>query len=359
MNRNQVFLHIGTHKTGTTTIQNTLFKHSEELKKEKIIFLGRYKPEITDLSESSNYSSVAFNHLKKSILDDINKYNGFKDHKFIISNEKLSGNKAIGYKNTEFVAKHLRKILKDQDFDTKVIVYFRRQDDFLESLYSQRIYNGSSQSFEQFLNSLDKDSFSWELVANSYAKHFGREKIVVKRYHEEFLPYPNSLIREIGTVLESDFLQSYKTNNTYNNGYTNSALRLIKEVNAHLTQDELRSIKKLLRQGNNKKVFDNYTLLNFSQRQFILNQYKESNSTVAKNFLGLESGDLFPDIEKNIFIEPQEKIDETDILLNFSLAIHHLYQNAEKLDSRVKLLEKKKTFSEKLINKMRKIFRFA
>src|SRR5690625_1455339 len=73
---------------------------------------------------------------------------------YILSNEKFAGDKMVGYKNTPVIAETVFKALEPLDVNVKIIVFLRRQDDFLESTYAQRIYSGSTLTFEEFLKTL-------------------------------------------------------------------------------------------------------------------------------------------------------------------------------------------------------------
>lgn len=356
MQKNQLFLHIGTHKTGTTTIQQTLIANAGELKKENIIYLGKYKPDIIEIAENHNLSDEVTSRLKRDIRDDIQQYEGQSNLSFIITNEKLAGDKRSGYKNSGDVAAQLKNVFQGLDLDVKVVVYFRRHDDFLESLYSQRIYNGSPLTFDEFIQSFDETSFSWQQVADSYAEHFGKENIIVRRYYKEFLPELDSIIHDFGNVIDSHTLKNFVGNQSYNMGYTNSALRLIGLLEDHLEYEELRSIKKLLRKGIQKDIFEKYALLNYEQRKKILDWYQKSNEAVARQYLGIDSGNLFPEIEDEYKRDQKKGVDQKEMAVNFAVAFHHLYQTTNSLEARIKKLEHTKTLLQKIVGKIRRAF---
>ncbi|WP_234571687.1 hypothetical protein [Rhodohalobacter sp. 614A] len=356
MSKNTLFLHIGTHKTGSTTIQKTLEVDSNF--EDDIIYLGRHKQPIIQIAEENNASESVVDELTSLIESGLAPYKDRSGLKFILSNEKLAGDKRDGYKNSGYVAKHLKNILDDFNLDVKVVVYFRRQDDFVESLFSQRIYNGSAYTFQQFIDRLDNESFSWKQVADSFAQHFGKENILVRRYHQEFLPQLDSIIHDFGKTIGSELLQKYSGEKTYNEGYTNSALKVIELVNPHLDRARQKSIKKLLRKQEQRSAFNKYSLFKPEQRKEFLDHYSESNAGLAKEYLGIQSGVLFPPIESDYSRKKNNgEVDEVDIAVNFSLAFHHLYQETKRLNQRIKELEERPTFSQKVVRKLKRLLK--
>lgn len=356
MAKNTLYLHIGTHKTGSTMIQKTL-EDERNFKDEGIVYLDRYKPPVIEISERGHNNTEVLNNFIKKIAADIEPYANSKNLKFIISNEKLAGNKRIGYKNALDVAGSMKNILGNFDWEIKVVVYFRRQDDFIESLYSQRIYNGSPETFQNFIDQLDERSFCWEDVADAYAEHFGKENILVRRYHRQYLPHLDSIIQDFGKTIESSALQEFRDESSYNEGFSNSALKVIELINPHLDREKQKSIKKLFRKEDQKRAFHTYALFSYDQRTELLERYEESNARLAKKYLGIESGKLFPQIEEEYKQQANAEVNNQDLSVNFALAFHHLYTETKALNDRISRLEEQQTTSEKIIRKLNRIFK--
>src|SRR5690625_7783419 len=100
---------------------------------------------------------------------------------YILSNEKFAGDKMVGYKNTPVIAETVFKALEPLDVNVKIIVFLRRQDDFLESTYAQRIYSGSTLTFEEFFKNFDTSHFHWDELVDSYADR-SEERSVGKEF---------------------------------------------------------------------------------------------------------------------------------------------------------------------------------
>jgi len=94
--------------------------------------------------------------------------------------------------------KRIREIFKD--FNVKIIVYLRRQDEYLISGYYQGIKTGSvSSSFDEYLQQIDDTHVSHNFkLLKVYSDIFGYENIEVKTFAKDIF-YKNRLI--------DDFLQ--------------------------------------------------------------------------------------------------------------------------------------------------------
>jgi hypothetical protein len=130
--RKRIVIHIGTHKTGTTTIQKSLALAKSQLLSKGILYPDTTRDpfphhekhnSVVKAVRSKNYDAMSTE--KKHLLDEFEKSNC---HTMVISEEGLSELKSC---ITDFF-----DLFKD-DFDLTVICYLRRQDYFAESLYNQ------------------------------------------------------------------------------------------------------------------------------------------------------------------------------------------------------------------------------
>jgi len=130
MEKPRFYIHIGTHKTGSTAIQQLLNKNKYLLRENGYVYLRDLEEKFQTLKMSTKIDTDVITLFKKELANSCkrNKSN-IPDHRFIISSEGFSGNPLIGYKNAGIVAEHLYQIT--DDFDVYVIVYLRRQDDFI------------------------------------------------------------------------------------------------------------------------------------------------------------------------------------------------------------------------------------
>jgi hypothetical protein len=292
--KSKLYIHIGVQKTGSTLLQKILDDHKPELKKERIYYLGRYREIAREFRVITENDPKLNNILQKAIIKDLTDINNTGFATYVISNEKFAGNKMTGYNNTEVIARSLHEITEKLDLDVYIIVYIRRQDDFIESTYQQKIFSGDTYTFDEFLDLFDTTAFNWHSLLQSYAGIFGKEKILVRRYHKTFLPDIYSLPREFGQIIGSNFLKKYQSSRTENTGITRDVLEILRITNSFLAEEDMRDLRELLTLDNYKNAYQAYSFFKPEERMEFLSRYEKTNELVAREFFNDASGTLFP-----------------------------------------------------------------
>lgn len=167
-------LHIGTYKTGTTSIQNTLYCNTEVLLKKGINYLGHN-------GGCSPKNGRQFFH-NKLTQTELSKYLSSQEGDVhIYSNECLWDSKLLRNK--------LIPVISDSSLYSKIIVvgYLRKQSNFIESFYKQEQGFGkrwaaglSPQEFYKGLSSQGTlDIYS---TLSFFSDAFGRSSMLIKPY---------------------------------------------------------------------------------------------------------------------------------------------------------------------------------
>jgi hypothetical protein len=201
MSKKQLFIHVGYPKTGTTTLQNSLFKNHSELE-----YLND-KIDFQIFKEIRGSSSISFNSNFKNLTKDIVKHIKLSSkEKFIISNESFTSTamhygKVKRYNKSELIIfpdsitvirnlNFLKEEIKDL-VDVHILVCLRNQLDFLKTYYAQeynRFYsiNKETNTFEKFIDFSLKnegnfmlESINYYNIVKNYSFYFGKEKIHV------------------------------------------------------------------------------------------------------------------------------------------------------------------------------------
>ncbi|HDL01809.1 MAG TPA: hypothetical protein ENH23_06210 [candidate division Zixibacteria bacterium] len=226
MNKSRLYIHIGTHKTGSTAIQHFL-RQNDVLLRTKGFFCLQGLKEFKTLITSKEVNNKIITRCKKELESRVKQTKQKNtDQCFILSREGFSGNPLIGYKNAGIVAKRLSQITTN--FDVYIIVYLRRQDGFVESMYTQQIHEGESYTFQSFLYSLPAFSFNWKHLLTCYSEYFGKENIIVRQYDKFFLPEPDSLLVDFCQILGIDIQNTafHDESSKPNRGYSIDALEI-------------------------------------------------------------------------------------------------------------------------------------
>jgi len=181
MHKNKLILHIGTHKTGTTSIQNVLESSKDKLKDFGFLYPQTNREPWPNLTKHCSVFEAAINndtsvaeYERKILLDEFNDSNC---HTMILSEEGLS-------KNEKCFSDFFKTFKKD--FEISVICYLRRQDFFIESMYNQFVREAKreSRTITQFvgLNKMQDWMNYYEMIEKwkNIADH-----IMIRNFDEE------------------------------------------------------------------------------------------------------------------------------------------------------------------------------
>jgi hypothetical protein len=148
----KLVLHIGTHKTATTSIQATLAKSRKNLRKAGIWYPA-YSEVFSDMSDHQAHLGLA-----KGLMSDSRRFTPERVARFfevlhqkavaakdvdtvLISSEPFYrgkvGDEGTYWTKRERYVRNVRSVIPFDD--TQVVIVLRRQDDYLESLYNEHV----------------------------------------------------------------------------------------------------------------------------------------------------------------------------------------------------------------------------
>ena len=195
-----LYIHIGCPKTATTSIQYFCNENKEILSKNGIyfpIFEQKYK----DVNPYRNgHFLIAHQYDSNGKINTLDEHRIFRfnmDHiiyMFSKYNNILLSDESIWH-STHFFKKDLWEILRKESlksaFKIKIIVYLRRQDAALNSMWNQKIKKSKqrfrSMSWEEFINTTPPAIYlDYEEGLNEIASELGSENIIVRRYGKKY-----------------------------------------------------------------------------------------------------------------------------------------------------------------------------
>lgn len=141
---NEVYIHLGLHKTATTFLQKYFFKiYSKEC---GYIDIRKKTPLFLEYILHSN--DLDFDYTKAQELFKNEAYRDKNSSKIItLSDEQFCGSPWNNAKDRKRYLDRLNSVFSD----AKYIIVFRRQEDIVHSLYLQYIKSGGTTTFTQFL----------------------------------------------------------------------------------------------------------------------------------------------------------------------------------------------------------------
>ena len=178
--RRTLYLHIGSHRTGTTSIQRFLLKNFATLTKRGYLYpyqVSRHIKLINELFSGKRTVKDA----AQNLTERADRWGSV--HSIVLSDEDISTRR-----DPALLAAF------QKDFDVKVVFFIRRQDLWLESWYFQNIkwqWNPelSHCTFEQFL--AHRDTFHW-IHYNRYIARlealFGAENVHLAMFETPQMP---------------------------------------------------------------------------------------------------------------------------------------------------------------------------
>ena len=206
-------IHIGTRKTGTTSIQEFLRKNKSVLSSNGTHILDynslnqyefalaadvshnlRYYVEKLSRTDSYNFSEFSNNFFNK-LKQEINSLPPNIDHVVVSAEDcSLLDNISIRYMKEKL----------DCIFDEiKVIGYFRRQDKYVSSNVTTALRSGFSVDFDNILHTNDINHLYYNKIMNEWAKNFGAENITCR-------------IFEKNKLVEQDLIKDFSLNTNIN-----------------------------------------------------------------------------------------------------------------------------------------------
>lgn len=362
-----IYLHIGMPKTGTTSIQKFLSDNEKVLEQHGICFPdfglrysrvgerrnGHFLSKIK-ISNSGDFMENAAYANYQTVLTQLSKLSQSYD-RIILSDEGLWRNKG----DSPAFWKKFKGDLGEKGLSLRVLVYLRRQDNFVQSIYRQKIKRFKTNlSFHSFLEDFNEvyplDYYSY---MNMLSDCIGRENLIIRVYEKE--QYQGE-----AHDLFSDYLNIFDL--SLSDGFE------IKEQACNLSLDdtrlELRRALSPLPKPYKDKVLMN-ALYSFpedepspegsiktsffkpGEQSAYLNNFSESNARLAKEFLGREDGALF--YSNKGMDDPEYSVD-TEALIAETIFLYG--RSVQLLEEEVKALREDVLFY-RLKRKLRHIFR--
>lgn len=315
-----VYLHIGTSKTGTTALQKFMRKNEEEMKKQGYCY-PLMKLGIQALYRDRNAQFLIYESIhEKRKKDETSaqhelrvKENGYRQ---VAEAAKKYDNIVLSDEQIWYKAKKEENFWKEMvgEFrkigcEVKVIVYLRRQDLLVQSLWNQNVkmFRKTALSFEECVDSDYFDYFPLDYYEHLKVieKDVGKENMIVRPYERgRFGGSENSIFSDffesIGLTLTDKFTkEGIKTNFSLEGNYV-EIKRLMNGVPEYramrdfMARPVLNGSTYFTLRGENEKT----NMFTYEGQVAFLKRYEESNNKVAEEYLGRRGEPLFYDSVK-------------------------------------------------------------
>lgn len=324
MTKKTLYMHIGTPKTGTTAIQHFLRANDNLLKEKNFLvytaqdecvwknlrFLIAYldvfgKRELITtgyLSDKASEQKKTLNSWYKKFRKDI-KQSAYDN--ILLSEEMLWWAVCRQERMLDFL-----NDLQD-DFEIKIIVYLRRQDYYIMSIYQEALKAGRCQGMKcpEWIKSPDNLQVS---SYTHYAEHLkwladivGKENIITRIYEKEQLESKsifNDFMSTAGLELSDEFVIPEKN---INEGLSQFATEMARNFSRNNIEKD--NFVRFILNYSTADFFNHlgkqHDFLSPVDRRKLLSEFEDGNKYIAREFLGREDGCLFyeplPDLKQS------------------------------------------------------------
>lgn len=332
-----LYLHIGMPRTGTTALQKFCADNQEELNRQGYCYpvmpfqywnanqlrtahflFGRVTDENgnRDMEKEKQYFKEGFQTL----------YNTFETYDNVILSDEGLWN--CGFRDAESVWAKLKREMDANHFVTKVIVYLRRQDDFLFSWWSQRIKEGLYQecvlSWEEMTKKLPIVHLDYYEMLHNISEYVGEENLIIRRFDKKYF-VGNSIYEDFVSVIGLQYSDMFKVQTktlnrslTKNNAEIKRILNKLPDLDAHgnwMFQNIL------AHNSNSKQDNKKYSMFSEQEANSLYEKYREGNRLIAETYMGIED-DLFPfeySAEQKWTPENEEMLEDIILFMGTSL----------------------------------------
>lgn len=337
-----LYLHIGTSKTGTTTIQTYCGINREQLKSKGVLFpiMPYHYDRITKnrnghflyamIYENGVRNKEKEEQVLKQELDYI--VDCFKDYdNVLLSEESIWWATATRRKG---LWKYLQEHSQQNNYQVKIIVYLRRQDQFMMSRYNQIIKTdtgGGTQRFYEYFKDMNgkyKCVMNYRQRLDYMAKFFPKENIVVKRFDRSYF-YNGDLnadfLHILGVEIDDTFAELPKDENLGISVQSGELKRVLNRLGT-MTFAENQKLLQMLNECEELLPKREVSIMTTEHIEKFMKKFIDDNESIAVDYIG----DGKPMFDYNYKKKPvwsyEDKNYHEEVILFFAKAIDSVYK---------------------------------
>jgi len=294
----RLVLHVGIHKTGTTTLQVALESLRDQLRSRGValITIGQMKrlkhePAWARMTADPTETPLFLDELRLLIgeeLEAVAQSSGEPARQVLITNERMVGARMPSEVDLPVfrplaVASISQVVEALQPEETHLVVYTRRQDHLMESSYLWEVQKGLFHSIREQFPFLGKPVFRYfEFIERLHGVP-GIGSIRVRPFEmirAGSLAYLDDFLSNVGLQGELDY-SSFEEDPSANRSYSQVALDLALVANPHLTgQDRLSAFRWFLKSFFPVGEFPAASIFTDEERADLIRLYRDDNERV-------------------------------------------------------------------------------
>lgn len=303
-----IFVHIGMQKTATTSLQTICSYNRQRLLNENILYpalqlqnpVQRHSINHRLIAQrwlsalNAGYSATCSHYWREHLLPQF--------RQFPAANVLLSAEMLWDIRPEKASDERMRTMLTAfAGYQPKIVVYLRRQDWWLESMYNQRVKNGfESRPIRAFVkDELEAGSADIHKKLTYWQTHFGRGNLTVRIFEPDRFIAGN-VIDDFFTQIGLTDFDALRIRMRKNTRLRPELIKAKASLNPYIKWNVLRrfvrmcflSVQKIMPAGKQR-------LLPYELAVKIMERYDDGNRRVAKEFLGRKEDFLFSSLPHN------------------------------------------------------------
>lgn len=369
-----LYLHIGTPKTGTTSIQSFCtdnravlnqygyeypefpYRYPRTNPERNGLFLSMYsfhEDGNRDYEKEEKIVEEAFERIRSTfeVYDNV-----------IVSDESIWNR---GIREDVPIWERVKKQMDRGGFQVKVIVYLRPQYDFLYSWWNQKVKNGlyqeSQYTWSEMQEHLGPICLDYCHLLDYISEHVGGTDNVIVRIFNRNEFVGGSLYRDFVHAVGLEYTDAFQVaNELHNVSLTRNSSEIKRVLNTlpgldYKTNAMFREM--LLSQSAIRKDKQSYHMFSQEEYEAFLHQFQEGNRKIAKDYLGRENGLFCTEDSIAQKWEPENAYLTEDVIYFLGQYMMHAEQEMEQLRTEVKQLRAELNEEKKNIKGLRTILK--
>lgn len=303
-----LYLHIGTPKTATTAIQNFCWDNRQVLEQQGYCYpLFEYRFPNVQKYRNAHFlvgrikdenGNREFDKEQEIVDDGIGQIlQLFEQYDNMILSDEGIWNR--GFFEDTNCWERIRNGLLSKGITVKIIVYLRRQDDFLFSWWNQQVKEGmlksSVMSWEEITEQLPYIKLDYYDILTKISEYIGKENITVRVFDKKNF-FGGSIYADFLNAIHLSYTEEYQILTPFQNpSLTKNNIEIKRILNTlpDLEKKENNYFRKVLTDLSGKsKEEAGKSMFSEAENQKFLEKYREGNARIAGEYLG-KDGDLF------------------------------------------------------------------
>ncbi len=299
-----LYLHIGTPKTATTSLQ-MFCVDNQKLLNEKGYTYPILDFQYPHVALRRNGHFLVGKLYKDKDEEDVEKeialwnrgldliHTEFERYDHVILSDENIWHASVGQSFSFW--ERLKEDAKQQGYEIKIIVYLRRQDGMANSWLSQQIKEGWNKSafvkWNNYKKKPDKIKLDYYSLLEKIAGVMGKENIILRVFErDKFKGNGNTIFSDFLEAMGLEYTDEYQIKNEEaNQSLTGNSQEIMRIMNSLLPDNG--SMRELLRRAaarceELKDVDNHFSMFSKEEAERFMAKYQESNDRIAREYLG-------------------------------------------------------------------------